>query len=81
LVGGGGEIKNLGPLPYGAPSKIFLQKPKNFAGKYWGGRRSQKCFQTLGLHNGDLRLHYMMKTLISSFFTFLLIYIQGLEIS
>ena len=28
-----------------------------------------------------LRLHYMMKTLISSFFTFLLIYIQGLEIS
>ena len=28
-----------------------------------------------------LRLHYMMKTLISSFFTFLLIYIRELEIS
>jgi hypothetical protein len=27
-----------------------------------------------------LRLHYKIKTLISSFFTFLLIYIQGLEI-
>jgi hypothetical protein len=28
----------------------------------------------------SLRLHYMMKTLISSFFTFLLIYIQRLEV-
>jgi hypothetical protein len=36
------------------------------------------------MHPGQLvylRLHYMMKTLISSFFTFLLIYIQRLEIS
>ena len=33
------------------------------------------------MRNYTLRLHYMMKTLISSFFTFLLIYIQRLEIS
>ena len=39
-------------------------------------RRNPKSAEEL-----NLRLHYMMKTLISSVFTFLLIYIQGLEIS
>ena len=37
VFGWGGEIKNLGHLPFGAPSKFFFQKPKNFSGKYWGG--------------------------------------------
>ena len=42
----------------------------------------QNCIEKQ-IFNGTftLRLHYMMKTLISSFFTFLLIYIQELEIS
>jgi hypothetical protein len=39
------------------------------------------CEQTWSYELHTLRLHYMMKTLISSFFTFLLIYIQGLEFS
>ena len=51
--GGGGEII------------FFFQKPENFAVKYWGGRRSQKFFQTLGLHNGDLNL--VLKTFLDQF--------------
>jgi hypothetical protein len=62
---GGSEIKNLGPLPFGAPSKKFFQKPKNFSGKYWGGGRPQKIFQTLGLHNGGLNL--VLKTFLDQF--------------
>jgi hypothetical protein len=59
VYGWGSEIKNLGPIPFGAPPQKLFQKPKHFSAKYWRrgkGRRSQKIFQTLNLHNEGLNL-------------------------
>jgi hypothetical protein len=38
LVWGGGGLKNLGPLPFGGPSKS-LTESKTLSGKRWGGGR------------------------------------------
>ena len=52
-------------MVFGWGGGVIFQKPENFAVKYWGGRRSQKFFQTLGLHNGDLNL--VLKTFLDQF--------------
>jgi hypothetical protein len=66
VFGLGGEIKNLGPLPFGGPLKNFFSRnQKMFQENTGEGGRPQKYFQTLGLHNGGLNL--VLKTFLDQF--------------
>jgi hypothetical protein len=40
-LGGGGEIKNLGPLPFGGPLRKFFSETKEFFRKVLGRGRPQ----------------------------------------
>jgi hypothetical protein len=64
VFGWGGEIKNLGPLPFGGPLKKCFPETKKFCQKTLGRGEVPKIFSNTRF-NGDLNL--LLKTFLDQF--------------